>query len=400
MIDKTTEGDFSEFEDVSEQRPRFGFKWDNKRIRDTYGSEDVLPFAHAEMDFPTPGPIREALVNRAQQSFYGYTLLADEYYDAIINWFGRRHQWKMTKEDILYSRGVIISLYSIIEHFSEPGDSIIIQPPVYKPLGLAAIEQNRQLVFNPLKLVNDRYEMDYDDLQIKIEKHRPKILILCNPHNPVGRVWSVEELRQLSEICLANNVLVVSDDMHADLVSPDKTYTPYAAVSQECAHYSIINTSPTKVFNLSGLKISNIHIQNPTLRKSYFENMDRLFPHAPNLFAIEALIAGYQTCDQWVDKLRIYLDDNFKYAKSKLEENCPKLKITRREGTPLLWIDFNKTDVPTAELNQFIKSKGKIASEDGTYFMLNGEGFQRFSLGFSRNIIEEGINRVCGLFAN
>ncbi|HEY2491622.1 MAG TPA: MalY/PatB family protein [Paenibacillus sp.] len=366
-------------------------KWDD--IEKVFGVTDVLPMWVADMDFAAPPAVLRALQQIIEHGVLGYTMQTDSYYQAIVNWMKRRHQWDINKEWIMFSPGVVPALSIIVQAFTEPNDKVIIQTPVYPPFYSVVESHGRQLVQNPLLLEDGKYVMDYEGLEKLIDKDA-KLLILCSPHNPNGRVWSQVELSRLAEICARHHILVVSDEIHADLLFEQGSHTPYALLSKETEQYSIICTSPSKTFNIAGLNTSNIIIPNPELRSIFEQAMQKYALGSINPFGLAATQAAYLEGEEWLDACLLYIQENMKYVISYIEKHIPELKVTMPEATYLLWIDFRALGIPSEELATLMLNKAKIAFNNGTFFGEQGEGFMRMNVACPREIVEEAMIKL------
>lgn len=369
-------------------------KWDPDFMIERFGTADLLPFNHAEMDFECPQPIIDSVQHRSNHGIYGYTLVKPDYYDSVIRWYQNRHSIKYSQEEILYSTGVIFSLQNVIRFFTNIGDEILIFTPIYKPLAQAATDQNRKLTIVPLRLEDGTYSMDFDEIERVFQTRAIKLVILCNPHNPVGRVWTRTELQRLANLCLNYDSMIVSDEIHCDLLSKGHPYTSIAAISPQSELKTIVLSSMTKTFNTSGLKIANIFIKNPEIRKPFFDFFDKKFIYAPNLFGILGMQAAYDHCAPWVDLVTQYLDDNFLFVQNYIAEHEMNIDVIQREGTPVIWLDFQKIPLAPNKVFQYLLKNAKIISYDGRDFTANGEGFQRLSIGYPRKILKKGLDRI------
>jgi len=352
------------------------------------------------MDFQSPKPIIDAIIKRAEHGFFGYSFFPSEYYDAVINWFQRRYNWKLEKNWIVFTPGVIPGIFFSVQAFSEPGDKVIIQTPAYHPFAAAVNENGRKRLLNPLKLINGRYEMDFEDLKKKVKEPKVKMIILCNPHNPTGRVWAKEELTQFGEICLENQILVVSDEIHGDIIYPGHKFTAFASISEEFAQNSIICTSPSKSFNYPSLKVSNIIIPNLKLRDKFIETRTKSGLRDPNCFASLVVEATYNECEDWLEEMVSYVKENLEFLKTFIKQNLPLVKVIEPEGTFLVWLDFRDFGYSTKELTSIIKEKAKVALNEGFIFGRAGKGFQRINIGCPRSLLEEGLTRISNAFNN
>ncbi|MCH1625615.1 MalY/PatB family protein [Fredinandcohnia quinoae] len=366
-------------------------KWDE--VGNVFGDKDVLPMWVADMDFKSPQPVIDALQKRVEHGIYGYTSRTESYYEATIDWMNKRHKWAIEKDWICFSPGIVPALSLIVQSYTKPGDKIIIQPPVYYPFTSVVENNGREVVHNPLQLKDNNYVMDFDDLKQKIDP-AVKMIIISSPHNPVGRVWTKDELITLGEICLEHNILVVSDEIHFDLVYKDRKHTPFAAISEEFAQNSIICTAPSKTFNLAGLQISNVIIPNKELREPFTKAIESNFISMTGTFGVVALESAYRYGEEWLDQLIDYLQGNLDFLKSYFESNIPEIKVIQPESTYLVWLDCRELGLNEKELEQFMLKEAKVAFNAGYTFGIGGEGFMRVNIACPRAILEEGLKRI------
>ncbi|RFB15014.1 pyridoxal phosphate-dependent aminotransferase [Bacillus sp. HNG] len=365
-------------------------KWDE--VENLFGDKEILPMWVADMDFKSPQPVIEALKKRADHGIYGYTTRPDSYYEATVRWMKRRHKWTIEKDWITFTPGVVPALGIIVQSFTNPGDKIIIQQPVYYPF-MSVIEKNgREIVNNPLRLENGRYYMDFEDLEKKIDPS-VKMIIISNPHNPVGRVWEKDELTKLEEICLKHNILVVSDEIHSDLVYEGNVHTPFASISDEFAGRSITCTAPSKTFNLAGLQTSNMIIPNQELRERFNKALEDRFIGMTNTFGVTALIAAYEEGEEWLDQLLVYLKGNLDFLNDYIKSNIPEVKVIKPDATYLVWLDCRELGLDAKKLEEVIQKQGKVAFDEGYIFGKEGEGFTRINIACPRVLLEEGLKR-------
>ncbi|MBC2581042.1 MalY/PatB family protein [Clostridium sp. DJ247] len=366
-------------------------KWD--AVERIYGDKDVIPMWIADMDFQVAEPIARAVEKRAQHAIYGYSLKDKEYNEAVVNWMKKRHNWDIKTQWITFTPGVVPALNFIVRGFTSPGDEVIIQTPVYHPFYDAIKNNGAQIVKNPLKYEDGKYYMDFEDLKNKITD-RTKLLILSNPHNPVGRVWTKEELTHLGEICLRNNILVISDEIHFDLVYKGFKHTVFASISEEFAQNSIICTAPSKTFNIAGLQVSNIIIPNTKLRKAFRTEIENSGIDEPNAFATDALKAAYNEGEEWLEQLMEYLEGNIDYLLQFFQEKIPKLKVIKPEGTYLVWIDCSELNMNRDELKEFFVKKVKLGFSNGIMFGEEGAQFQRINVACPRSVLKDALERI------
>lgn len=367
-------------------------KWNfTKKI---LGYDDVIPMWIADMDFETVPEVKEAIIERAAQGIYGYSEIMDGYYDSIINWIERRHQWKVKKEWLCISPGVVTAINIIIRALTHAGDRIIVQSPVYYPF-LNSISRNGcEITNSPLKFVEGKYHINFKDLEKKVKDERVKLMLLCNPHNPIGRVWTKDELEKIGEICLKHDVIVVSDEIHSDLIYKKYKHTSFASISKEFQQNSITCTAPSKSFNLAGLQTSNIIIPNGRLRKEYNIALENMGISRLNLFGVIACEAAYKYGEDWLEQLLDYIEENKNFAKKYIEEKIPKLKVIEPEGTYLLWIDCRELGMNNKELKKFMMTKAKVAFDEGFIFGEGGQGFERMNIACPRIILQEALKRI------
>ncbi|MDA3893717.1 MAG: pyridoxal phosphate-dependent aminotransferase [Salinivirgaceae bacterium] len=357
------------------------------------GVKDVIPMWVADMDFKSPSFIIDAIKKRLEHEVLGYSIKPDEFYQSIINWLDKKHQWKIEKDWISFSPGVVAGFTLAIEQFTKPGDKIIVQPPVYFPFFDSVKNTNRIMVENPLKLEDGRLNFDFEDLKNKIDSNT-KLLLLCNPHNPGGSVWTKDELLELSKICVANNVLVVSDEIHADIVYAPAKHIPYATISDEAAQNSLTVMSHSKTFNVAGLTTSFVISANNELLVKYNRGLNTPHLHMGNIFGTEALIAAYSHGEEWLAELILYLKSNIDYVDAFFKEHLPKIKVIVPESTFLIWIDCRELGLSGKELSELFLKKAKVAVNEGSIFGLTGEGFMRMNIGCTKETVKLALNRI------
>ncbi|MCH5139107.1 pyridoxal phosphate-dependent aminotransferase [Clostridiaceae bacterium UIB06] len=381
-----------DFDKVFDKENTDSVKWNF--AEKVLGDKDVIPMWIADMDFQTVPEVKEAIIKRASQGVYGYSETLNGYYDSITNWIEKRHQWKIEREWLCISPGVVTALSLVVKALTHPGDKVVIQSPVYYPFFNSILRNGCEIVNNPLKAVEGRYHVDYEDLEEKVKDERVKLMIICNPHNPVGRVWTKEELQRIGEICLKNDVLVVADEIHSDLIYKGHKYTPFASISKEFEQNSITCTAPSKTFNLAGLQTSNIIIPNEKLRREYNIALENIGISRLNLFGVIGCEAAYKYGEEWLDELLDYLEENKRYTEKYISEKIPKLKVVKAEGTYLLWINFRELGMNSKELKKFMLTKAKVAFNEGFIFGEGGEGFERMNIACPRSILQEALRRI------
>jgi cystathionine beta-lyase len=357
-----------------------------------FGTDDVYPMWVADTEFRAPDFITDALKERLDHGIFGYTLLDDDYYNAIINWVDKQHQYKIKKEWIKYSPGVVPSLFVSVLAFTEPNDKVIVQTPVYYPFYSAVKETGRQLVRNPLKLVNGRYEMDLEDLKSKIDADT-KLIFLCSPHNPTGNVWKEKELRELCELCIENDIKIISDEIHADIIFNGHKHICTASLSKEIERQTLTLMAPSKTFNIAGMNSSYVFSANQEMLGQFSKHIEGLHISA-NIFAIEATKAAYRYGEEWLDSLVKYYAESVDLVRGFTHESLPNIDLIEPEGTFLLWLDFRKTGLNRKEIIQELVGKAKLGLSDGYMFGKEGDGFQRMNIGCPRESVQTALTKI------
>ncbi len=354
-----------------------------------FGKADVLPLWVADMDFRTPDFIVAAIRKRTEHEIFGYTFRGQSYYQSIVDWLKRRHNWEVKPEWITFSPGVVAGLTMAIEALSKPGDGVIVQPPVYFPFFDSVKGSRRVLIENPLRLENGRYYFDFEDLKQKINS-QTRLLLLSNPHNPGGMAWTRAELSELACICLENNILIISDEIHSDLIFEDFKHTPLAGISDEIAQNCVVCMAPSKTFNMAGLTTSFLIIPNKRHLVAYERVLRLPHLHMGNIFGTVALEAAYTNGDEWVGQLMKYLGSNYAFLDEFLKQNLPQVRVMRPEATYLIWLDFSAFGLTDDELNQRLLDAG-VGLNRGVQFGKQGSGFMRLNMGSPRSILEKAL---------
>ena len=357
-----------------------------------FGKADLLPLWVADMDFRTPDFIVEAIKKRTEHEIFGYTFRPESYTQSIVNWLKRRHNWEIKPEWISFSPGVVAGLTMAIEALSKPGDGVIIQPPVYFPFFDSVKGTGREMIENPLKLENGRYYFDLDDLKQKITP-TTKLLLLSNPHNPGGMAWNEKELIELAQICLENKIVIISDEIHSDLIFDGFRHTPLAGISDEIAQSCVICMAPSKTFNTAGLTTSFLVIPNKRHLVAYERVMKLPHLHMGNIFGTVALEAAYTYGDEWLGQLMQYLQKNYYFLEEYFKVNLPEVKVMRPEATYLIWLDFSAFGLSDEALNQKLIDAG-VGLNRGVQFGKQGSGFMRMNIGCTRSMLEEALLRI------
>ncbi len=360
---------------------------------DTFGSKDVIPMWVADMDFKTPDFIISSLRERINHEIYGFSFRPPEYYSSIIEWVKLKHKWQIERDWICFSPGIVPALNFCTLAFTQPGDKIIVQPPVYFPFFSAVEAHGRCLVYNQLKETDGKWEMNLDSLIATIDE-KTRMIIISNPHNPVGRVWSPEELLRLAEICLANNILVLSDEIHSDLVLPGYVHTPFASLSEKIADITITFIAPSKTFNLAGLSTSSVIISNHTLRKSFTRIVDNLHVGNGNIFGTIASISAYTNGHQWLDDLLGYIDNNIDFVADYCNKMIPEIIPVMPEATYMIWLDCRKFGMSGKELQSFFIKSAGVGMNEGSTFGPGGEGFMRMNVATPHKNVMKAMEQI------
>ena len=358
-------------------------------------SADILPLWVADMDFKTSSYIQDALLRQAEHGVYGYTEADETYFDAVRSWMERRHGWKIEPEWLLKTPGVVFALAMAVKAYTEPGDYVLIQEPVYYPFREVIESNDREVANNVLyQDENGSYKIDFEDFERQIVEKRIRLFLLCSPHNPVGRVWKEWELRKIGDICLKHNVLVVSDEIHSDFTYGDNVHHVFAALDERYAAITTTCTAPSKTFNIAGLQISNIWISNPELRARFRAEVTAAGYSQVNLMGLVACQAAYETGEEWLKELKIYLEGNLDYVRTFLKENLPEIKLTEPEGTYLLWLDFKSLGMKEEQLKDLVENKAKLWLDSGAMFGPDGEGFERINIACPREILKQALTQL------
>lgn len=376
-----------DFDEIIDRRGTNCVKWDSAE------NPDVLPMWVADMDFRAAPAITEALRSRVDHGIFGYTRVPQSYYDAVTGWFARRHGWNIDKDWIIYTLGVVPALSAIIKALTVPGDKVLIQTPVYNCF-LSSIRNNCcEIVESPLVYADNTYSIDFEDLERKASDPKVKAMILCNPHNPAGRVWSRDELIRIGEICIRHDVVVIADEIHCELVMPGYKYTPFASISEEFNRNSVSCVSPSKAFNIAGLQIANIVCADAERRVKIDRAININEVCDVNPFGVIALQAAYNEGAEWLDQLLEYIRGNYEYMRSFCEEHLPDFPITKLEGTYLVWMDCRKFGLSSAELEKRLIDEAGLWLNAGTMYGQDGEGFMRWNIACPRARMIEGLRR-------
>ena len=377
------------FDELVNRRGTNSVKWDEEK------EDGIIPLWVADMDFLAAPAIRRAVEERAKHGVFGYAIVGDSYYAAITNWFKRRHNWAIECDWIIYTTGVIPAISATIHALAMPGEKVLIQTPVYNCFYSCIRNQGLRVLESPLKREGDTYVVDWDDFEAKCADKKTTLFLLCNPHNPAGRVWTKDELARMNEICMRHDVKVISDEIHCELIMPGYVFTPFATVSADCQRNSVVFNSPTKNFNIAGLQIANIICAD----KEWYRRIDR----AINIFEVcdvnpfgpLALEAAYNESEDWIDELMPYIADNYALLKDTFTKEVPNYEVLKLEGTYLAWVDIRKSGLTANALTEKLLREGKVQVNSGVIYSKNdGEGYIRINLACPRATLQEGLKRI------
>lgn len=378
-----------DFDEIVNRRGTNSVKWDEAK------EEGVIPMWVADMDFKAAPCILEALKKRVDHGVFGYTIVPDSYYESIVSWFERRHQWHIEREWIIYTSGVVPAISAIIKALTEPGDKVLVQTPVYNCFFSSIRNNGCSIAENALVRKGNSYEIDFDDFERQAADEKTKVFLLCNPHNPAGRVWTPEELSHMNDICLRHGVKVIADEIHCELVMPGHVFTPFAAVSKACQDNCITTNSPTKSFNIAGLQIANIITNNAEDRQKIDRAININEVCDVNPFGVIALQAAYNEGEDWIDQLNVYLWENYQALKTFFKDNLPQLEVIDLEGTYLVWVNVRATGMTGNELTDKLLKEGKVFVNRGTmYGKTTGADYIRINIAMPRSLMLEGLKRM------
>ena len=379
-----------DFDTIIPRESTDSVKWDGRQ--GVFNSEDLIPMWVADMDFAVPEAISRALVARAEHPVFGYTLVADSVYEALIHWMRQRHGFEVQRDWIILSPGVVPTLHASALAFAQAGEGVIVQPPVYFPFFSAVTETGRKLIQNPLKLDSGRYTIDFDHLE-QCAGQGAKLLMLCSPHNPVGRVWFEDELLKILEIAHRHDLIILSDEIHHDLIFPEARHIPLQVLAGGAANI-VTAVAPSKTFNIPGLGLSALIVPNPKHRTALRKAFELLHTGASNPFSLVAFEAAYREGEEWLEVLLVYLTETRDFVAQYLAKHIPKIKLIQPEGTYLLWLDCRELGMTDNELRQFFIHQAKVGMNPGTVFGEGGSGFMRMNIGTSRLVVKEALERI------
>ncbi|MBQ9539638.1 MAG: pyridoxal phosphate-dependent aminotransferase [Treponema sp.] len=381
-----------DFNRLTDRRNSNAIKTDLATVRGK--PADVLPLWVADMDFPTAPSILEALHNKVNHGIFGYSCLDDSFHEALAAWMKSEHDFEFDHRTVVTTPGVVFAISCAIRAVTKEGDAVLIQTPVYYPFKNMIKLNGRRLVTSSLIEKDGKYQIDFEDFERKIAENRVKLFILCSPHNPVGRVWTHDELKKISDICLRHDVMVFADEIHNDFVYEPNKHTVYSTISKETAENCIVSMSPSKTFNLAGLQFSTNFIQNPALRKKFHDEKDKTGYDEPSIMGLTAARAAYTSGKEWLEALKKHLESNLEFLRSYLAENMPQVRLVEPEGTFLLWLDFSALGLSDSELDYIIVNKAKVWLDRGTMFGPEGENFQRINIATPRPILQDALEKI------
>lgn len=356
--------------------------------------KDVLPFWVADMDFSIAQEIENALVKRCQHGIFGYSEATDGYFVALQNWYLKHFNWQVQRPWLIKTPGVVFALAMAVKAFTEPGDGVLVQQPVYYPFTEVIRDNGREIVNSPLVLKDGHYEIDFADLEQKLANPKVKLMFLCSPHNPVGRVWTKTELRQVGDLCLKYNVITVSDEIHSDFVWGDNVHTPFATLGKEYEQNCIVCTAPSKTFNLAGLQVSNIFIPNQKLRRAFRKQIDAAGYSQLNTLGLVACQAAYTYGEEWLTQVKAYIRSNITFVDDYLKQNLPQIKMLPNEGTYLVWLDCSALGMTADEREQWLWHEAKLWLDGGGIFGKEGEAFERINVACPRATLLQGLEQL------
>lgn len=375
------------FDKIIERRGSHSVKWD-------WGKEDILPMWVADMDFQTAPEVIQAISEKVSHGIFGYGTIPKNFHDSVIDWWETNHNFRIEKDWLLPATGVLPSISAIIRTFVRPDEKIILQPPVYNHFFSILENYGCSIVCNDLKYEAGNYTIDFDDLEKKASDPKTKLLLLCNPHNPVGKVWTREDLEKIAEICSRNKVMVVSDEIHSDLIFNDRKHIPFVSVARDYDLQSVTCSSPCKTFNFSGMPVSYLISRNKAILEQTFKTLELQENCYPNPIAMEALMVAYTKGYEWMHELKNYLYENFILLENFCSEELPEIKVIPLEATYLVWLDCRAFGITSDELSKILLMKGKVWLNSGTMYGKSGEGFLRINIGCPRAVLKEGLERL------
>ncbi len=384
-----------DFTTLPDRRGKGSEKWNAMLRAKPDVCPEAVPLSIADMEFKNPPEITEGLREFLKDSVLGYTSPTEAYYQAVISWMKRRKHWTVCREEMTCSPGVIPTLYAGVRAFTRPGDGVLLMTPAYPPFYGAVRENGREVIASTLKEVNGRYEMDFEDIEEKTRPEHVRMLFLCSPHNPTGRAWRREELTKLAEICRKNDLIVMADEIHSDLMMPGVEHVVFATLSEDANRRTITCTAPSKTFNLAGMQTSNIVIADPEMRKQFRRELEvSMGGHLLNILGYEACRIAYEECEEWLGELIQVIWENYLYVKNSFETRMPEVKVMPLEGTYLAWLDFRAAGLSAEEMEKLHVEKAEVFLDEGYIFGEEGRGFERLNLACPRFVLEQSVDRL------
>lgn len=375
-----------DFDEIIDRKNSNSIKWDV--------ADGELPMWVADMDFKTAPSVLKALEDRVAHGIFGYGDVTDDWYSAYGNWWKNRHGFELKKDWLIFCTGVVPAISSIVRMLTTPAEKVVIQTPVYNIFFNSILNNGRQVLESPLKYENGVYSCDFDDLEEKLSDPQASLMILCNPHNPVGKIWSREDLAKVGELCKKYNVTVVSDEIHCDLTDPEKEYIPFASVSETCREISVTCVAPTKTFNIAGLQTAAVSVPNAVLRHKVWRGLNTDEVAEPNAFAVCAAVAAFNGGGEWLDELRAYLFENKKAVREFVAEKIPELKVVPSEATYLLWLDCSSLDCDSREFAKLLRKETGLFVSNGSQYGRGGEHFLRLNVACPKSLVIDGLDRL------
>lgn len=383
-----------DFDQIIERQGSGSVKWDSVE------NPSILPMWVADMDFRAAPAIVDALQKRVEHGIFGYAKVPDAYYEATINWFSRKHSFHIERDWILYTSGVVPAISAILKALTNPGDGVIVQTPVYNCFFSSIRNMGCQLVENPLVNCDGHYQVDFEDLENKASRSDVTVMMLCNPHNPVGRAWTKQELVRIGEICFKHGVKVISDEIHCDLMFPGNHHQPFAALGDEFLMNTVTTHSPSKSFNIAGLQIANIVTANKELKQKVDRALNIHEVCDVNPFGVAALVAAYNQGEEWLNELNHYLYENYLAVVEFVQHQLPKLSVIQQEATYLAWIDCRKLDIPSEKIGEMLLKEGSLMINQGSVYGNSGDGYIRLNMACPRALLLEGLERMASVLGN
>lgn len=378
------------FDEIIDRKGTDSVKWD--AVQQRWGRDDLIPLWVADMDFRTPPFVIDALKKRLEHEILGYTFACKEWSQSIINWLQQRYEWTITKEKLAFAPGIVRGIAFAIQCFTEKGDKVMVMPPVYHPFFIVTEKNEREVVYNPLVLCNGQYHIDFDRLEKDVQGC--KLLILSNPHNPGGRVWTNEELARIADICYESKTLVISDEIHADLTLPPYKHPVYALASEKARMNSLVFMSPSKAFNMPGLASSYVVVENEVIRHRFFKYMEASELSEGHLFAYLSVAAAYSNGTEWLDQAIAYIQENVDFTENYLKEHIPVISMIRPQASYLIYLDCRRLGLNQSELKRLFVEDAHLALNDGTTFGKEGEGFMRLNVACPRSLLHKALQQL------